>query len=58
MTPFKVTVWRYFGEDGYNKPSPIAKFSLEAIDRDVAEELAQSMVYQMPEVFVIVEESL
>ena len=58
MTPFKATVWRYFGEDGYQKPSPVATFSLEAIDCEVAEELAQSMVYQMPDVFVIVEETL
>lgn len=58
MAPFKATVWRYFGEDGYKKPSPIASFSLEAVDSEVAEELAQSMVYQMPEVFVIVEEAL
>lgn len=58
MTPFKATVWRYFGEEGYKKPRPIAEFSLEAVDSDVAEELAQSMVYQMPEVFVIVEDAL
>ncbi len=58
MTPFKVSVHRYYGEDGYKKPSVVATFLLEAIDCEIAEELAQSMVYQMPEVFVIVEETL
>lgn len=58
MTPFKVSVHRYYGEDGYKKPKLVATFSLDAIDCEIADELAQSMVYQMPEVFVIVEETL
>lgn len=58
MTPFKAVVWRYYGEDGYKKPEPVASFSLDAIDSDVAEELAQSMAGQMEETFVIVEEIL
>ena len=58
MTPFKVEVWRYYGEDGYKKPKLVAAFTLDAVDLDIAEELARSMVYQMDEVFVIVEEVL
>ena len=58
MTPFKVDVHRYYGEDGYQKPKLVASFTLEAVDLDIAEDLARSMVYQMEEVFVIVEETL
>ena len=57
MVTYKCTVWRYYGEDGYKKPIPVGKFCLEAIDSDLAQELAESMMRDMPEVFVIAEEA-
>ena len=56
MLTFTCVVHRYFGEDGYRKPSVIARFHIEAVDEEVADELAHSMVRAMPDVFVIVEE--
>lgn len=56
MVTYKCTVYRYYGEGGYKKPRPVAKFCLAAIDSDLAQELAESMVRDMPDVFVTAEE--
>lgn len=57
MVLYTCTVYRYYGEDGYKKSMTIAKFYVEAVDYDLAQELADSMVQGMPDVFVISEET-
>lgn len=57
MKCYKMTIHQYQGEDGYQKPHEVARFYIEAIDDDMAYELADAARNILPfDGFVLPEE--
>lgn len=48
MKCYKMTIHQYKGEDGYQKPDEVARFYIEAIDDDMAYQLAEHARYMLP----------